>query len=323
MLIDSTVTGLLEATRVFSARLDTVEWTAVGLALACHAAKVLARTRAWRNIVAAAYPDAGIRWRDTVAAYVGGTGANAVLPARAGDALRLFLLRRKIEGATYATLAATLVVETAFDAVASSLLVAWALHAGVLPGLDVLPTLPAIAWVWPSGSPRLGAALGIAALAAGLVLGRLVSRRIRRLRRRLACGLAVVSQPRRYLCHVAGWQALSWIFRVLSVLLFLRAFGIDAGLTNALTVQTTESLATLVPLTPSGIGTEQALLAYVLRGEAPLADVVGFSVGMKLVLVTTNVLGAALVLLLTVRTLRWRRLAREARRPWTVEARHT
>ena len=214
-------------------------------------------------------------------------------------------------------------VDTAIDAVASAGLLLWALHAGVLPGLDVLPTLPAIDSLWLFRNPRLAAALGIAALLAGFALGGVVTRRLARPRRRLASGLAVVSQPRRYLCHVVGWQALSWVFRVLSVLCFLRAFGIDGRLTTALTVQTTESLATLVPLTPSGIGTEQALVVYALRGEASVADLISFGVGMKLALVATNVLGAALVLVLAGRTLRWRRLVREARGPLTVEARHT
>jgi uncharacterized membrane protein YbhN (UPF0104 family) len=87
----------------------------------------------------------------------------------------------------------------------------------------------------------------------------------------------------------------------------LRAFGLPGTLHNALLVQATTSLATLLPLTPAGIGTEQALLAYVFAGVAPAGEVLGFSVGLKLTIVSVNVAAGAIALLITLRTLRWRR----------------
>ncbi len=51
----------------------------------------------------------------------------------------------------------------------------------------------------------------------------------------------------------------------------------------------------------------QALIAFVLSGQASRSALLGFSVGMKLVLsVWTGVLGAT-ALVVMVRTLRWRR----------------
>lgn len=58
--------------------------------------KTGARTRAQRNILAAAYPDATIPWRDLFGAYLSGAGVNALLPARGGDVLRFYLLKRRI-----------------------------------------------------------------------------------------------------------------------------------------------------------------------------------------------------------------------------------
>jgi hypothetical protein len=49
----------------------------------------------------------------------------------------------------------------------------------------------------------------------------------------------------------------------------------------ALLVQVTQSLSTLVPLTPRGIGTEQGLVAYVFSGKWSSASLLSFSVGMK------------------------------------------
>jgi uncharacterized protein (TIRG00374 family) len=302
------MSDLLNALETFFERLGAVEVVPLGLAILCHLAKVLVRTYAWRNILAASYEGTTVRRRDVLSAYVAGTGANALLPARGGDALKLVLLRRRIDGASYPTLAATLLVETLFDAVVATALLLWALQLGVLPGLDVLPTLPSIDWLWLFQSARLAAVVGVALLVVGFVLGMVAARRIDRFRQRVARGFAILASPRRYLREVVPWQALSWGFRLLSVVFFLGAFGIDSNATNALLVQVTESLSTVLPLTPAGIGTEQALLVYVLRGEAPVSALLSFSVGMKLTLIVANVTAGALVLGLLLRTLRWRRV---------------
>ena len=73
-------------------------------------------------------------------------------------------------------------------------------------------------------------------------------------------------------------------------------------------MQVTQSLSTVLPLTPSGIGTEQALAVYVLRGQASRTSLLGFSVGMELMLMIWNVLLGLTALALMRRTLRWRRL---------------
>jgi uncharacterized membrane protein YbhN (UPF0104 family) len=76
----------------------------------------------------------------------------------------------------------------------------------------------------------------------------------------------------------------------------------------------TQSLSTILPLTPGGLGTEQALLVYVFRGDAPTAAVLSFSVGMRIVFITVNVLLGFAAIALMLRTLRWRR-AVEAEAP--------
>ena len=59
--------------------------------------------------------------------------------------------------------------------------------------------------------------------------------------------------------------------RLAAIWFFLAAFGIEQSLAQRLLIQVTQSLATLVPATPGGIGTEQALLLYVFRGSASRA----------------------------------------------------
>lgn len=300
------MSSLRNAFEAFVDYLDAISLGAVALALLCHLGKIGARTRSWRNIVAASYPGAAVRWRTIMGAYVSGVGVNAIVPARGGDLLKLYLVKHRVEGATYPTLAATLLVETLLDLVLATLLVVWAVSTGVLPGLDVLPSLPQVDWLWLFGHPRLAAAVAVVALVLGFVAGIWASRRIASFRERVAQGFAILRPPRRYLREVVPWQLLDWAFRLGTVYFFLRAFGLHADLENALRVQVTQSLATILPLTPAGIGTEQALLVYVFRGDAPASTLLSFSVGMKVVLIAANfVLGFAAILLM-LRTLRWR-----------------
>jgi uncharacterized membrane protein YbhN (UPF0104 family) len=75
----------------------------------------------------------------------------------------------------------------------------------------------------------------------------------------------------------------------------------------------TQSLSTILPLTPSGIGTEQALSVYVLAGQASRSALLSFSVGMEIILTVWNVVLAVVSLALMLRTLRWKRALADAR----------
>ena len=289
-----------------------IQWTFVLLAALAHLTKTAARSRAWRNIVAASHPGAPVRWRTVLGAYAAGVGVNALLPTRSGDLLKLYLVRRNVPGLAYSTLAATLFVETLFDLFVSSALLGWALTLGVLPGLDVLPVLPQVDWLWLFQHPRAALAVTIAALVAGFAAGLWASSRIRAFRERVASGLAILRRPGDYVRQVVTWQALDWGLRLTTIYLLLTAFDVPATIHNALLVQVTQSLSTVLPLTPGGIGTEQALLAYVFAGIAPAAEILSFSVGMKLMIIAVNVTAGAVALFLMVRTLRWRRLVEQA-----------
>lgn len=303
------VDGLLDAVESFFEQLTAIDWAPLGAAVACHLGRIVARTRAWRNVVAAAYPNAEVRWRDVFGAYGAGIGANALLPGRGGDLLRLYVIKHRVDGATYPTLAATLLADTLFDAVVGSLLIAWALGTGVLPGADVLPSLPAIDWLWLAQNPRAAAGVLFVVLVAATLLTLFASRRLSQFWRRVRQGLAILRVPRRYLRTVAAWQALDWAFRLAAIFFFLRAFDLPATAHNVFTVQVTQSLATLLPLTPAGIGTEQALLVYVFRGAAAASDVLSFSVGVKLVVIAVNVTLGALATFAMLRSFRWREAA--------------
>src|SRR3954453_8176114 len=102
--------AFFHAVGVFFHHLAEVSWAALGLALLCHVIKLVFRARAWQNILRASYPETRLKFRSAFGAYVAGVGVNSVLPARGGDLIKLYLVRRRMEGATYPTLGATLVV---------------------------------------------------------------------------------------------------------------------------------------------------------------------------------------------------------------------
>ena len=300
--------SLVRAAEFFFDHVTEIGWGAVCIAVLAHLGKVAARTRAWRNILAVSYPEERVRWRHVAGGYTAGVAVNAVVPIRGGDVLKLYLVKHRVEGATYPTLGATLLVESIFDLAIGAVLLGYALWVGALPALEVLPHLPSIDWFWLLDNPATTLIVLAALAAVGLSLFLLAAERIEAFRERVAQGFAALRQPRRYVRTVVGWQAVAFILRLITVFFFLRAFGVTATLDNALLAQVSQSLAGIVPLTPSGIGTEQALLAYVLRGEAPTRSLLSFSFGMEFVLITVNVLLGFLALVLMARTFRWRRL---------------
>jgi glycosyltransferase 2 family protein len=307
--------AVLDAIEVFFENLAAVDLAPLALAVLCHLAKVLAATRAWRNIVADAYTEERVRWRSIFGAYVAGAGVNALIPARGGDVVKLYLARRSIEGSTYTTLASTLLVQSIFDFVVASILLAWAIYLGVLPGLDVLPNLPSFEFSWFFSHPRVSAAIVGALFLGFVILSLWLEKHVTAFRARVAQGFSVLRDRGRYLRRVALWQAVDWTLRVVTVYFFLQAFGVHADLHNALLGQVANGLSTVLPISPGGIGTEQALIVYILSGEAPSSALLSLSVGMKLTLMLVNIVLGFAALFLMLRTFRFRRFMTSERAP--------
>jgi uncharacterized membrane protein YbhN (UPF0104 family) len=292
------------AVRVFFDQLASVSWAALAIALALHFAKVAVRTVAWRNIIRAAYPETNVPLGPVFGAYVAGVGVNSIVPGRGGDLVKLYLVRHKVPGTTYTTLASTLFTETLVDLVLAGAIFIWALTQGVLPGLNVLPNLPSFDWGWLLRHERLTATMVALLTLAVLWFAWWAARHIEGFKQRVGAGFAILRDRRRYAREVVSWQVLSWVFRIASLFFFLRAFHVTATVHNALLAQTVDSLATLLPFSPGGAGTKQGLLVYVLRGQASSSELLAFSVGTNIAIVVFNVAVAAVAVFLMVRTLR-------------------
>lgn len=296
-----------DAVQVFFEHLAAVQWGALGLAIAFHLMRLVVRTFAWRTILAAAYPETRVPLPGVFGAYVAGVGVNAIFPARGGDIVKLLLVHRRIEGSHYPTLGATLLVETLFDFVVATLLFAWALQLGVLPGLDVLPDLPSIDFAWFARHPRAAAVIGGVLLVGLTALSWWGIHRVRAFWQEVGQGLAILHDRGRFFRGVVTWQALSWSFRLASAYYFLTAFSISSTLENAFLVLVVQGLSTMLPFTPGGAGTEQGLIAFVFRGEAATAELLSFSVGMKIAIILVNAALGFAAIGIMLRTFRWRR----------------
>jgi uncharacterized membrane protein YbhN (UPF0104 family) len=255
------------------------------LQLACLGLRALV----WRNVLVAAYPDRRVPLTSVTGSFLAGVALNAFLPAKGGELAKLALIRSRIHGSTVSTLAATLGVVMLLDGVLGAVLFAVLAVTGVAP--VAIPSL---------GATPIIAAVGLIALAA--VALKLRPRRARTLVAHLAQGAAILRTPHRYLHSVLPLQLAAWSCRVGVAFLVLSAFGIKAGLATAALVVVFNGLSTAVPV-PGGVGTQQVLTAYALRGAVPLAGAVSFSVGMQVGITVVNTLVGLTALMLMVRTM--------------------
>jgi len=299
---------VLDGIDAFLDQLAAVDPLPVFLAVLAQLAKLTCTSLAWRNVLAAAYPNEIVRRRSILGAYLAGVGVNALVPLRAGDAVRVVLAHRAVAKSTYTTVVSSTLVLSIFDIAAASTLLAWAaLTQDALPSIGDLPELPSFDFSWLLDHPAAAELLLAAFLVAVAVLGIWIHGHVVDFWERVTQAFAVVRRPALYLRTVAFWQAGDWMFRLVVVWFLLDAFDIHQSVENVLLVQVSASIATLLPLTPAGIGTEQAFLLYVFQGTVPSSKLLAFSVGLKFMTVGTNVVAGFTAIGLTLRTLRYNR----------------
>jgi len=299
---------VLDGIDAFVDQLTSVHPWPLFLAVLAQLGKLSCTSMAWRNVLAAAYPGVRVRRRSILGAYLAGVGVNAVVPLRAGDAVRVVLAHRAVQSSTYTTIVSSTFVLSIFDLVAASSVLAWAVVTqDALPGIGDLPHLPSFEFSWLLERP-LAADLAVAGIILlAFVLGLWIHAHVLDFWARVKQAFTVLRSPLRYLGTVAVWQAGDWFLRMVAIWFLLAAFDIPQSLQNVLLVQVSASIATLIPLTPAGIGTEQAFLLYVFRGTVASSKLLAFSVGLKLVTVGTNVVAGFTAIALTLRTLRYKR----------------
>ncbi|MGV1047990.1 MAG: lysylphosphatidylglycerol synthase transmembrane domain-containing protein [Solirubrobacterales bacterium] len=295
----------------FFRHLSEVHWTQFAIALLCLLAMQLARAWAWRNVLRAAYPDRRIAFLPLAAAYLAGAGINAVVPAHAGDVTKVFLVKRQIPDSSYPAVTSSFLVQTVFDTSVGILVLLYAITQGLLPPLPRIPDLPAFEISFWADHPKtlaITTAVLLIAIAVGIFY---LARHVRRFWARVKQGVAILTQPRRYLREVAAWQGVGWVLRFAAFWFFLEAFGIGGSVGKVMLVMSVQAIANIVPFTPGGAGAQQALLVATLSGPTRAA-VLSFSVGTQIAMAAWSVVLGFAAILLVFRTTDWRGLMKQA-----------
>jgi uncharacterized membrane protein YbhN (UPF0104 family) len=288
----------------FFSSIGAVHLGSLFIALASFTVYLTLRSRASFHILRAAYPDTRFRWRDIWGAYFAGYGFNSVIPARGGDVVRLFLTRTSVPGSTYPAVAATFAVETIFDAVMGSLMLAFAFTQGAFPKPPDFSSLKAFDLSFFAAHPKF-ALFFLTTLALAILVGfAVLSIRVQAFWRRVRQGLTIVFDRRRYLREVFGVQLAGWAFRFTAFWFMLEAFNVGASVKNVLLVLGVNAVGAAVPFTPQGAGVTQALLVKVFAGTASGATVAAYSVGQQIAIAAlTFAIGfASLVFIFRVRS---------------------
>ncbi|MHB1311685.1 MAG: lysylphosphatidylglycerol synthase transmembrane domain-containing protein [Gemmatimonadaceae bacterium] len=247
------------------------------------------RARRWRTILDPVAPNLPFRplWRATAI----GMMANNVLPARAGELVRVFVLVRERKDVPWSAALASLAVDRVFDALCVVLLIVVAMLAPDFPsgfmlqGRSVQSVAVVMGLVVASAFGGLFAVAqwphameSIAVRVTGAVLPRF-SHRVGALVHSLAAGLQVVREPARFLATFA-WALVHWLMNALAFWFGFRAVGIVAPFTAALFVQGIIVIGVAVPSSPGFVGVFElaAKLALPVYGVDP-AQAVTWAIG--------------------------------------------
>jgi len=307
----SSFNAFFNAANAFFQHLSEIRWTSFAIALAFLLAMQLCRAWAWRNVLHAAYPGARLSFLKLAAACLAGAGINAIVPARAGDVTKVFLVKRQIPHSSYPAVTSSFLVQTVFDTTVGILVLLFAISQGLLPEPPQLPDLPAFEIsFWANHPKTLLIVIGVLLLATAIGVYYL-AHHVRRFWDRVKQGLAILAQPRRYMREVAAWQGLGWLCRFGAFWFFLEAFNIGGSVGNVMLVMSVQAIATIVPFTPGGAGAQQALLVATLTGPSRTA-VLSFSVGTQIAMAAWSVVLGFGAILLVFRTTDWRGLIKQA-----------
>jgi uncharacterized membrane protein YbhN (UPF0104 family) len=296
--------SFFDAVDQFFSNLASVQLLPLVLALMLFTGYLSLRARASFNILRAAYPTERFRFRDIWGAYFAGYGFNAVIPARGGDVVRLFLTKTSIPRSSYPAVAATFVVELGFDVAMGSLILLFAFTQGVFPKPPDFANLNAFDLSYFAQHPRFTLFL-LTFLVVGALAGfALYSARARAFWDRVKQGFTIAYDRRRYLREVFAVQFAGWTLRFAAFWALLEAFNVGGSVKNVLLVLGVNAVSAAVPFTPQGAGVQQALLVQVFAGTATASTVAAYSVGQQIVIgaLTFGIGFASLVFIFRVRS---------------------
>jgi uncharacterized membrane protein YbhN (UPF0104 family) len=300
----ASIEGFFDAVGSFFANLAGLQLGPLVLGAALFIGYLSLRARAYFHVLRAAYPGERFEFRRIWGAYMSAYGINNVLPARAGDVMKLYLVKESIPNSHYPAVGAAFFVEAIFDAVMAVFILAFAFSQGVFPKPLDFADLDAFDLSFLASNPRLTLFILTAVAVGALLLFAVLSARVKAFWARVRQGVVIVQDRRRYLREVFALQLMGWLLRFAAMWAFLEAFNIGGSVQNTLLVLGTYAVAAVVPFTPSGAGVQQVLILQVFAGTAVTATVAAYSVGLAIAVgaITLIVGFLALVLIFDIRS---------------------
>ncbi len=253
-----------------------VDWPQVGTALA-HASLPLVlaagllnfvnlacKTARWQTMLAPLAPaSSGVGFFRLYYYLIVSYAASAILPARAGEALRVYLLLRR-DRIPVADSVGVVLVEKLFEVLGLLTIVL------PLPLLMVLPRWAELS-IWVIAMGGLGALL-VAVLFAGHL-----ARGGKPEWEKLARGLTCMRSPSRVTLAV-GWSIAAYLVDAAEIWLVLRALGIDVPWATPALVLLGGNLAIAVPSTPGQLGAlEAGVIAGLAIARVPTSQALAFA----------------------------------------------
>jgi glycosyltransferase 2 family protein len=283
----------------FFGRLAEIQLLPALIGLTFFGLYLTVRSRAYFNVLRAAYPDEEIAFRRIWGAYIAAYGFNNVIPARGGDVIKLFLVKNSIPGSSYSAVGASFFVELVFDGVMGVFILAFAFSQGVFPKPPDFAKLNAFDLSFFAGHFQFTLFLLTVLGAVGLVGFAVLSRRVRAFWARVRQGVTILRDRRRYVREVFAVQFVGWLCRCTAFWFLLDAFNIGGSVRNVLLVLGVNAVAAAVPFTPGGAGVQQAFLVKVFASVASASTVAAYSVGQQIAIGAFS-LGLGFVALVTI-----------------------
>jgi phosphatidylinositol alpha-mannosyltransferase len=239
------------------------------LALALMSLAMLMRSISWYQTLRAALPDTSLPWWAVARATMIGVMGSAIVPGRLGEAARIVVLSRRLEGRTSRLLpvvAGTVFSQTLFNLIALAILLVVTITSVPLPsghGAEVALALsvPLLICLLIIAGPRL-VAFGRRSRSARVARAADSAARLLALARR---GLVVFARPR-YGVTAITFQLLAWALQWLACYAVILALGLEsqADLAAAAAILLAVNLSAVLPATPSNVGVFQAACLVVL-----------------------------------------------------------
>jgi phosphatidylinositol alpha-mannosyltransferase len=241
----------------------------IALALALMASSLVMRSISWLQVLRAALPGTAMPWAPVARATMIGVMGSAVFPGRIGEAARVLVLSRRLEGRTsrlVAVIAGTVFSQTLINLLALGILLAVTftsvpLLGGHVAGIAGALVVPLLICVLVLLGPRLLARGQRSRSPRAARAAEVVTRMLRLARR----GLVVFARPRHGAAAIF-FQLLAWALQWLACYSVMLALGLqsDGGLVAAAAILLAVNLSAVLPATPSNVGVFQAACLVVL-----------------------------------------------------------